>query len=195
MGVEKGIVYFGGRATNLALPTKAPDHTAKVYARHDASTLYFLVRIKDDDIQTRNGRPRNWANDCIEIYIDPGNDGGSNPLGGSTSDIQLVIDAANRVNLFTTTGSYKNQVLAGVTSAVSLDHKGWWLEVRIDKSALDPDLPTVGTIGLDFNFRDNDANNDPNLSTVYSWADTEQSSKFPSKIPDRWAKGAFNRFP
>jgi hypothetical protein len=197
VGFENRTVYFAGRAPDLSLPTSALDHSARVYARHDSENLYFLVRVKDDDVRTPNGKPMNWANDCVEFYIDPGGDGGPSPspMSGSTSDIQLVIDAANRVNVFAATRSYKTQILSGVTSAVSLDEKGWWLEVGIAKSVLDPDLPASGTIGLDFNFRDNDNNNDPALSTVYTWADTGQSSGFPSKIPDSWGEGALHPLP
>jgi hypothetical protein len=90
-----------------------------------------------------------------------------------------------------TTSVYKEQVSSAVLSAVSLDATGWWLEVRIQKAALDPDLPALGSFGLDFNFRDNDDNNDPNTSTVYTWSDTEESGAFPSKIPDRWGLGRF----
>jgi hypothetical protein len=195
VGFQSGTLYYAGRATHLALPTNALDHTAKVYARHDAENLYFLVRVKDSDIRTRHGKPRNWANDCVEIYIDPSGDGGSNPISDSTSDLQLVIDAANRQNVFATTGTYKTQILSGVTSAISFDEKGWWLEVRIDKSVLDPNLGASGTFGLDFNFRDNDNDNDPGRTTVYTWSDTEQSANFPSKIPDRWGEGTLNSLP
>ena len=71
-------------------------------------------------------------------------------------------------------------------SAVATAPGGWLLEVRIDKSMLDPELPNEGTFGLDFNFRDNDNNNDPSRTTVYTWNDIEHSGSFPSKIPDRW---------
>ena len=107
-------------------------------------------------------------------------------MSNSTSDVQIVIDAANQKNVYMTTTAYGTQVLAGVTSAVVRDATGWWLEVRITKSALDPDMPANPTIGIDFNFRDNDNNNDATLTTAYDWSDTETSGGFPSKIPDRW---------
>jgi hypothetical protein len=133
----------------------------------------------------------NWANDCVEFYIDPGDDGGFGPMSNSTSDIQLVVDANNQKNVYMTTSAYKAQVLAGVTSAVSLDASGWWLEVRIAKNALDPDLPTENDIaGVDFAFRDNDSNNDPAVSTMYTWSDDLSGTDFPSKIPDGWGDAA-----
>ena len=110
-------------------------------------------------------------------------------MSDSTSDVQLVVDAKNQVNVYVTTDAYRNQILAGIVSAVSQDSAGWWLELRIAKSALDPNLPASGSIGLDFNFRDNDGGNAPALSSVYSWSDTEESGSFPSKIPNRWGTG------
>jgi hypothetical protein len=49
-------------------------------------------------------------------------------------------------------------------------------------------LPAEGSIGLDFNFRDNDADNAPTATTVYTWSDTASGGGFPSKVPDRWAE-------
>src|SRR6185436_6884585 len=141
--------------------------------RQNSTYLYFLVRVDDNQIQTQNPVGSNWLNDCVELYIDPSNDGGSTTMSNSTSDIQLVIDAANQKNVYMCTSGYTTQVLAGVTSAVTTDGTGWWAEVRITKTALDGDIPaTSGTIGLDFNFRDNDNNNDAALTTVYTWAET-----------------------
>ena len=184
-----GRLYKAGYATPLSLPENASDHTATVYGRHDAFYLYFLVRLTDQDLQTPFGAEMNWANDAVEFYIDPGADGGSSPMQNSTSDVQLVIDAANQKNVYMTTAAYRQRVLDGVVSAVSRDGSGWWLEVRIDKAVLDPDLPGNGALGLDFNFRDNDGNNRPDTSTVYTWSDVEQSASFPSKIPNRWSRG------
>ncbi|HLE21079.1 MAG TPA: DUF4038 domain-containing protein [Vicinamibacteria bacterium] len=183
-----GVLYKAGYATTLSLPENASDHTATVYGRYDASYLYFLVRLADQDIRTPFGADANWANDAVELYIDPGSEGGSSPIEDSTSYVQLVIDAANQRNVYMTTTAYRQQVLDGVASAVSRDGTGWWLEVRIDQAALNPDLPGSGAFGLDFNFRDNDANNRPDATTVYTWSDVEQSGSFPSKIPNRWGR-------
>ncbi|PYI81604.1 MAG: hypothetical protein DME26_19720 [Verrucomicrobia bacterium] len=98
-----------------------------------------------------------------------------------------MIDANNQVNVYVCTPAYTTQVLSGVTSAVARDATGWWLEARIAKTALNPPLPsTGGTLGLDFNFRDNDNNNDPSQTTVYTWSDNSSGGGFPSKIPDQW---------
>ena len=188
VGYDGGTLYVSGYATSLALPESASDHTARVYARHDAESLYFLARVDDDDMRAPHGLGMNWANDCVEIYIDPGADGGADRMQSSTSDIQLVIDVANQANVYVTESGYRDRVLGALVTAVTFDSHGWWLEVKLLKSALSPAIPLEGVIGLDFNFRDNDADNDSSLSTVYTWSDFERSGSFPSKIPDRWAR-------
>ncbi|MHC4799312.1 MAG: DUF6298 domain-containing protein, partial [Planctomycetota bacterium] len=185
-GYDGGTLYYASKASESVEPTSASDHTAKVYSRHDSTYQYFLVRCDDDDIQTDEGtQGDNWKNDCVEFYIDPSHNHGSSAMSNSTSDIQLVIDAANRKNVYMCTSGYATQVLNGVTSAVSTDASGWYLEVRIDKSALDPDIPDSGTLGVDFNYRDNDDSNNMTKTTIYSWSD-DSGSGFPSKIPDNW---------
>ena len=82
-------------------------------------------------------------------------------MQSSTSDIQLVIDVANQANVYVTESGYRDRVLGALVSAVTFDSNGWWLEVKLLKSALSPEVPLEGVIGLDFNFRDNDADNDP----------------------------------
>ncbi len=192
VGFDGGTLYYGGYWTSATLPTSASDHTAKVYSRADSSYVYFLVRCDDNQMNYAQPVATNWANDCVEFYIDPSNSGGSNPLNNSTSDVQLVIDANNRKNVYMCTTAYANQVLAGVTSAVVRDATGWWLEARIQKTALDPDLPSTGIFGVDFCFRDNDNPDatyyygNPAQSTMYSWSDNPTGASFPTKIPDRW---------
>jgi len=195
-GHENWTFYQGGYWTSGQFPPENPaDHAVRIYSQDDENYLYFLLRLDDSDIQTPNGTASNWANDCVEFYIDPGNDGGTGSINNSTSDVQLVIDAANQKNVYMTTSSYATQVLNGVTSAVSADGNGWWMEVKILKTALNPDIPsTSGAIGIDFVFRDNDANNN-SLTTLYSWCDQETSGSFPTKIPDRWGTLKINVIP
>jgi hypothetical protein len=183
-----GILYKAGFATPLSLPADASDHTATVYGRHDVANLYLLVRLFDQDVQAPFAAGKNWANDAVEFFLDPGPDGGAAAMRDSTSDAQVVVDAANQKNVYMTTSTYRRRVLDGVTSAVSRDSAGWWLEVRIDKAVLSPALPATGFVGLDLNFRDNDQNNRPQASTVYTWSDVEESGSFPSKIPNRWGR-------
>jgi hypothetical protein len=191
VGYDGETLHWAGRATQLTLPTSLADHTARVYARYDDTSLYFLVWISDDDIHTPFPSGTNWANDSFEIYFDPSGDGGTERMAGSSSDVQLVIDARNQANVYVAAPAYRTQVLSGVQSAVSAHASGWWCELRVDMSALDPGLGGSASFGLDFNFRDNDAANDPGSTTVYTWSDTEQSGNFPSKIPNRWGRGRF----
>jgi hypothetical protein len=187
VGYDGGTIHYSGYYTGGSLPTSAADHTAKVYGRHDADYLYFLARCDDSDVRFPNATGLNWANDCVEFYIDPGNARGATPLASSVSDVQLVIDANNQKNVYGCAAAYASQVLGGVTSAVARDATGWWLELRLSKTALSPRLPAAGgTFGLDFNFRDNDNNNDPSQTTVYAWNDSSSGPGFPSKIPDKW---------
>jgi hypothetical protein len=195
-GYQSWTCYKGGHWTGGQYPpANAADHAVRVYSRHDPGFLYFLVRVDDSDLRTPNPASGNRNNDCVSFYIDPGNDGGASTMSNSHSDVQLVIDAANQKGVYMTDpnwpapypNDYASLVLGGVTSAVSTDSAGWWLEVRIAKTALSPAIPaTSGTIGLDFTFRDNDNNNDAAQTTVYSWTDNVNSSGFPSKIPDNW---------
>lgn len=183
VGYDGGTCYYGGYVG--VLPTSASDHTAKVYCRENSTYLYFLVRCDDNDIQYPYGVDMNWANDCAEFFIDPSHDHGSSAISNSASDVQLDIDANNQKNVYMCTSGYTTQVLNGVTSAVVRDGTGWWLEFRITKTAIDPDLPGSGPIGIDFNFRDNDNNNDAALTTVYDWRGPTAGS-FPTKIPNDW---------
>ncbi len=179
--------YYSGSWPGGVLPTSAADHSVKIYARHDDTYQYFLVEVLDSDVQTLNAVALNWANDCVEFYIDPGHDGGATGLSNSTSDIQLVIDAANQKNVYQCDSGYAATVLGGVTSALVSVTGGWGVEVRIAKNVLDPDIPSSsGDYGLDFNLRDNDNDNDVGLTTVYTWADDTEPAGFPSKIPDNW---------
>jgi hypothetical protein len=181
-----GVCYQGNHASwGQYPPADAADHAAKVYSRSDANYLYLLVRCDDSDIRYPNAADTSYLNDCVDICIDPGHDHGSASISNSTSDVEIVIDANNQKNVYGTTSAYRTQVLAGVSSAVVRDSTGWWLEARISKSVLDPDIPANGTIGIDFNFRDNDNNGDTAKTTVYTWRDSS-SDGFPSKVPNRW---------
>src|SRR5262249_3831461 len=116
--------------------------------------------------------------------------GGANPISNSTTQFQLVIDAANQKNVYSTTAGYATQLLNGITSAVTVDATGWWLEMRLQKSATSPVIPAGGLIGIDFNYRDNDSNNNAALSTVYDWNDNSTGASFPTKIPNKWGKAS-----
>ncbi|MDO8683191.1 MAG: sugar-binding protein, partial [Armatimonadota bacterium] len=196
VGRDGPVNYCGGHMTGYQWgPLDAADHSAKIYSRHDQNYLYFLVRIDDNDMRFSNPASANWNNDCVEFYIDPGHDHGSTPISASTSDAQIVIDANNQMNVYETTSEYATQILGGVTSAVVRDSTGWWLEAKFTKSAFSPAIPSLGSIGIDFAFRDNDGDNNSALTTIYPWREPEVSATFPTKIPSRWGDLDFGTMP
>ena len=193
---EDDNLFYAGRSTSRVLPDNKADHTAKVYARDNAIFQYFLVDITDDEINT--GEDDAWANDSVEFYIDPDDSGSPTDFG---SDTQLVIDAANRVQVWNSPDAYAARVEAGVLSAVTITETGWLLEVGIDKNAYNPGLPVVlgpaddpagNNFGLEFSFRDVDDPNgtgtkggDTAFTTSYNWSDPLNSG-FPSKDAGNW---------
>ena len=192
-------VFYGGRWTASVLPEEPVDHSAKIYARDNATHQYFLVDIVDDEINTSDDAA--WANDSVEFYIDPEDDG--DPTDWNF-DIQLVIDAANRVQVWNSPPGYEQQVEAGVESAVTITETGWMVEVGIDKTVFDTRLPAVlgpandpagNNYGIDFSFRDNDdplgtgnRGGDTLFTTAYDWADPTSSGGFPSKAASLWGQ-------
>ena len=134
------LLFYAGVWTGVGneLPEDHLDHSVKVYAQDNATHQYFLVDITDDEINT--GDEAAWANDSVEFYIDPENDG--DPTDWS-SDVQLVIDAGNQVQVWMSPDDYGQQVEAGVVSVVTMTQTGWLVEVGIDKSVFDPPLPAV----------------------------------------------------
>ena len=175
-------VFYAGRWTGAVLPEEPVDHSAKIYARDNATHQYFLVDITDDEINT--GDEAAWANDSVEFYFDPEDDG--DPTDWNF-DVQLVIDADNQVQVWNSPPEYEQQVEAGVESAVTITATGWIVEVGIDKTVFDSPLPAVlgpandpegNNYGIDFSFRDNDDPNDTGnrggdglFTTAYDWAD------------------------
>ncbi len=190
-------LFYAGNWTGAVLPEAQADHSVKVYARDDATHQYFLVDITDDEINT--GDEAAWANDSVEFYIDPENNGDPTDW---TSDVQLVIDAGNQVQVWNSPVDYKQQVEAGVTSAVTITETGWMVEVGIDKNVFSSPLPAVlgpandpagNNYGIDFSFRDNDdpggtgnRGGDTTQTTAYDWADPSSGGGFPSKQASLW---------
>ncbi len=194
---EDDNLFYAGMWTGGVKPENRADHSAKVYARDNSIFQYFLVDITDDEVNT--GDPDAWANDSFEFYVDPDDSG--NPTDWNT-DVQLVIDAGNQVQVWNSPPGYENQVEAGVLSAVTITETGWLLEIGIDKNVYNPGLPAVlgpaddpagNNYGFDFSFRDNDdplgtgnKGGDTAYTTVYDWADPTSGGGFPSKQAGSW---------
>lgn len=201
---DESAVFYGGRWSGGVLPEERSDNAVKFYARDNETHQYFLVDIVEDEINTDDEAA--WANDSVEFYIDPTGDRGSQAGGTPAweSDVQLVIDAANRVQVWNSPEPYELQVEAGVTSAVTMTDDGWMLEVGIDKSVFATPLPPVlgqandaagRNFGIDLSYRDNDdpndtgtRNGDTEFTSAYIWADATDGGGFPSKLPDNWGQ-------
>ena len=192
-------VNYAGRWTAAVLPEEPIDHSARIYARDSTTHQYFLVDITDDEINT--GSDAAWANDSVEFYFDPDDSGGPRD---TEHDVQLVIDAANRVQVWDSSDAYKAQIEAGVTAVVATTETGWLVEVGVDKTVFAVPLPSIlgpandpegNNFGIDFNFRDNDdpflvadEGGDTSFTTVYDWADPTSGGGFPSKQPGLWGQ-------
>ncbi len=198
-------VYYGAMWQNGVLPENRADNSVKFYARDNETHQYFLVDIIEDEINKDDDAA--WANDSVEFYFDPSNDGGDIAGGDPPweSDVQLVIDAENRVQVWNSPIDYEEEVESGVESAVTITDTGWLLEVGIDKSVFDTPLPAVlgpandpagNNYGIELSYRDNDdpdevgtRNGDTAFTTDYVWADAFPSGGgFPNKIPDYWGQ-------
>jgi hypothetical protein len=197
-------VHYGSKWTGNVLPENRADNAVKFYARHNETHQYFLVDIIDDEINTDDEAA--WANDSVEFYFDPTNDRGGSAGGDPPweSDVQLVIDAANNVQVWNSPVDYETKIEAGVQSAITTTATGWLLEVGIDKSVFDEPLPSVlgpandpsgNNFGIDLSYRDNDdpddtgtRNGDPVFSSNYVWADPNSVGGFPTKLPDNWGQ-------
>jgi len=192
-------LVYGGMWANGKLPEAPEDNSVKFYARDNETHQYFFVDITDDEVNT--GDEAAWANDSVEFYFDPENDG--DPTDWNF-DIQLVIDAGNQVQVWNSPPEYENQVEAGVTSAVTLTETGWMVEVGIDKTVFDTPLPAVlgaandpdgNNYGIDFSYRDNDdpseigtRGGDAEFTSAYIWADPFTGTGFPSKLASSWGQ-------
>ena len=199
-------VHYGSRWTGNVLPENRQDYAVKFYARHNETHQYFLVDIIDDEINTDDPEGAAWANDSVEFFIDPSNDRGGTAGGDPAweSDVQLVIDAANNVQVWNSPPDYEAKIEAGVKSAVTTTATGWLLEVGIAKSVFDTPLPPVlgpandpngRNYGIDLTYRDQDdpddigvRNGDPLFSSHFAWADPNSGGGFPTKVPDNWGQ-------
>ena len=198
-------VYYGAAWTNEVLPENRADNSVKFYARDNETHQYFLVDIIEDEITTFNDEA--WANDSVEFYFDPSNDRGDLAGGDPPweSDVQLVIDAANRLQVWLASPEYKAQLEAGMNSAVTITDKGWLLEVGIDKTVFETPLPAVlgpandpagNNSSFEWDYRDIDNPDDngdvrgldPAFTTLYVWADGTPGQGNPAKIPDTWGQ-------
>ena len=193
------MVLYGARWQTGVLPEEPADNSVKFYARDNMTHQYFLVDIIDDEINTDDPEQAAWANDSVEFYFDPEDDGDPTEW---QFDVQLVIDAANRVQVWNSPPDYEAQVEAGIESEVTITENGWLLEVGIQKDVFDSPLPAIlgsaeeNSYGLELSYRDNDnpdgldmRNGDTMFSTAYVWADGNPTGGgFPNKAASGWGR-------
>jgi hypothetical protein len=62
------------------------DITAKFALQYDKNYLYLAVKVEDNEVVNRKTSEDIWREDCIEVFIDPSNDGF---LWGDEKDFQI----------------------------------------------------------------------------------------------------------
>jgi hypothetical protein len=198
LGVHDGVAHAAGHWSDGQYPPRdATDHAVTIAVRHDARALYVVARVRDADVRTEHPPERNWANDCVEVYLDPALRRATTRLAQSTSEVQLVVDARGQVNAYEVDAAYRVRLLAGVTAVARRTAAGYIVELAIDKAALAPQVGAAGAgerLGVDFMVRDDDAGG-ASESTAYTWADPTTAREFPSKVPARWGVLVFGALP
>jgi hypothetical protein len=126
----------------------SPDLAATYKIAYDATNLYVLITVEDDDLRDDSGD--DWDDDGAELYIDIGNDKAGS-YGGD--DYQYSLPYNGSVN------EYKNSPgsLTGVTFGDSSYAGGYTLEISLPWSTLGGGSPTGGVeIGFDIKMNDDD---------------------------------------
>jgi hypothetical protein len=133
------------------------DFSAVVYALYDSKNLYIGTTVVDDATEKGFAGGNNWQNDCIEIWIDGANDGGTmTDLGGADADnYQLNVDVNGEPYVYRNDAAAA--ILKEIKSAASLDGTNYSIEVRIPFSAI-PEIKAKadGSMGFGFSFVDSD---------------------------------------
>jgi hypothetical protein len=184
------------------------DFRAIVYAVHDSSALYVAAEVTDDATEKGFAGGENWRNDCIEIWIDGANDGGTMPdRGGNDPDnYQLNVDVNGKPYVYRNNDAAK--LLAQIASAATVQGTNYTLEVRIPFAAI-PEAQTKAesVLGFGVSFVDSDkgawnhilwqgdVENDPNQWGDLVFASETLAVRPRGKAPAVWAalKGADGR--
>ena len=139
------------------------DYSARVFTKWDDNGLYILADVYDDAQLQGNKGERIWDGDCIQISIDPDNDGakmsGSTPAYNS-DDYELGFAQTALGNEFYSWKS-PEKIAGGVVKWFNFarnDVEGWsrYL-IKLDKNTLkDFDFNSNKVIGLNFAYNDAD---------------------------------------
>lgn len=126
----------------------SPDLDATYKVSYDATNLYLLVNVIDDDLQNDGGNV--WENDGVEVYIDIGNDK-AGAYGADDYQYTFVYNDAPTVN------ESQHAAIAGVSYAESVTASGYIVEVSIPWTTLGGGAPSAtDEIGFDVKINDDD---------------------------------------
>ena len=160
-------------AGTVAVPT---DVVASYSAMYDASNLYLLVEVAEDNVtQWGNG----WfMDDGVEIYLDPDLSGGMTYDGVNDTQIGILpTDPANTVYF----GASSIQSLEGITTGVVSSATSYAIEVMIPWSSLGVDPMAISAIGIEVAVNDGDPNEGNWPPARVGWvSDGNDASNVPS---------------
>ena len=141
--------------SKVAVPLKkaeggvsAPDLAATYKTMYDATNLYVLVNVVDDNLSNDGGN--HWENDGVEIYLDLGNDK-SGAYGPNDFQYTFVYNNAPTVI------ANRPAALTGVVFAQSVTAQGYQMEIRFPWTTLGGVPKANDLIGFDVMVNDDDA--------------------------------------
>ncbi|MFL5728886.1 MAG: sugar-binding protein [Cytophagaceae bacterium] len=127
----------------------APDLAANYKIRYDATNLYLLVDVTDENVQNDGGN--NWDNDGVEVFIDYGNDKSG---GYGANDYQFGFVVSNA-----TVNEYKHSATGGVTFSQGAKAGGYIMEIKFPWATIGGSAPAPGSyLGFDVGINDDDNN-------------------------------------
>ncbi len=126
----------------------APDLAGTYKTAYDATNLYMLIEVTDDDLRDDSGN--NWDDDGAEVFIDIGNDK-SGAYGANDYQYSFAYNNAPTVT------EYKHAATAGVSFAESVVAGGYILEISFPWTTIGGSAPSVNDeIGFDVKLNDDD---------------------------------------
>lgn len=130
----------------------ADDLQASFQASWDATNLYLLIKIQDDNL-INDSAAEPWNDDAIELFIDGNND---KSLSYDANDYQFIL-RYNDPNIYEfQSGILQNTNPAGIQKVQRLTHNGYQIELSISWSAFGLSANTNQQIGFDLHVNDDD---------------------------------------
>lgn len=126
----------------------APDLAGSYRVAYDATNLYLLIEVTDDDL--RNDSGNDWDDDGAEVYIDINNDKSG---GYGANDYQYSFAYNNAPTVV----EYKHGTTAGVIYGGASVAGGYVIEVSFPWATLGSGAPSAGDfVGFDVKLNDDD---------------------------------------